>query len=159
MRKETAAVAAAAAVLAAARVGAMYNPGPGQPRTASWYARLQKPGFTPSGAVIGAAWTGLDVLLCVAGYRLLSAPPTPERNVAVGFWAASITGLAGWPFLFFGRKRIGASLAALGGMLASATGAVLTASRVDALAASAIAPLVGWLGFAGLLNEEIWRRN
>jgi len=23
----------------------------------------------------------------------------------------------------------------------------------------AIVPLVGWLGFAGLLNAEIWRRN
>lgn len=159
MRRETSALIAAAAVLGAARIGARYNPGPGQPRTAAWYARLDKPSFTPPGAVIGAAWTGLDLLLCVAGYRLLAAPPSPRRRTTLGLWGLSVSGLAVWPYLFFGRKRLGESVVALGGMLAVAAGGVAAAARVDTLAAAAIAPLVGWLGFAGLLNEEIWRRN
>ncbi len=157
--KETAAVLATAAVLGAARFGARYNPGPAQPRTAAWYARLDKPSWTPPGAVIGAAWTALDLLLCVAGYRLLAAPPSDERRTALGLWGVTVAGLAFWPYLFFGRKRLGESLGALGGMLGAAAGAVAAASRVDRVAAAAVAPLIGWLSFAGLLNEEIWRRN
>lgn len=122
MRRETSALIAAAAVLGAARIGARYNPGPGQPRTATWYDRLDKPSFTPLGAVIGAAWTGLDFLLCVAGYRLLAAPPSPRRRTALGLWGLSVSGLAVWPYLFFGRKRLGESVVALGGMLAVAAG-------------------------------------
>ncbi len=159
MREKTAAFVAAAAVLSPARVGARYNPGPGEPRTAAWYARLDKPSWTPPGAVIGVAWTGLDLLLCVAGYRLLAAPPSRERRTALGLWGLSVSGLVLWPYLFFGRKRLGESLGALGGILGAAAGAVAAASRVDGMAAAAIAPLVGWLGFAGALNEEIWRRN
>ncbi len=159
MRRETSALIAAAAVLGAARFGARYNPAPGQPRTALWYASLDKPSFTPPGAVIGAAWTGLDLLLCVAGYRLLTSPPSSQRQTALGLWGLSVSGLALWPYLFFGRRRPGESLAALGAMFTAACGAIVAAARVDRLAAAAIAPLVGWLGFAGLLNEEIWRRN
>jgi translocator protein len=157
MNKIAAASLSTGAVVAANLVGQRF--GPQHPRTALWYASLRKPSYTPPGPVIGVAWTVLDALLCVAGYRLLTARPGPMRTAAVAAWGLDVLGLAGFPWVFFGRKKLGASTAVSGGMLASAAAAVSTAACVDPIAAAAEVPLVAWLGFATLLSEEIWRRN
>ncbi len=157
MRKPAAACLSVGAVAAAALAGR--SQGPQHPRTALWYASLRKPSYTPPGPVIGTAWAVLDALLCVAGYRLLTTRPSAMRNAALAAWGLNIAGIAGYPWVFFGRKQLGASTAVAGGMLASAAAAVGTAACVDPVAAGAEAPLVAWLGFATLLSEEIWRRN
>jgi tryptophan-rich sensory protein len=36
---------------------------------------------------------------------------------------------------------------------------VWRARRVDPPAANMVAPYVGWIGFANVLTEELWRRN
>src|ERR1700712_556252 len=73
MNKTAAAVFSAAAVAAAMLAGR--RAGPQHPREAIWYSRLEKPSYTPSGPVIGATWTGLDILLGLSGARLLAARP------------------------------------------------------------------------------------
>ncbi len=145
------------AVATAALVGR--QAGPQHPREALWYARLDKPRFTPPGAVIGGAWSVLDLLLAYSGGRLLAAPPSRERSSALLFWSLNVAGIAGYPWVFFKRKNLGASAITVAGMLACARAAVTTASKVDRVAAWSAAPLVGWLAFAGLLSEEVWRRN
>ena len=145
------------AVAAAALVGR--RAGPQHPREAIWYARLEKPRYTPPGAVIGLAWSGLDLLLGFSGSRLLAAPPSRERSGALLFWSLNVAGIAGYPWVFFREKRLGASAVVIAGMLASARAATITAAKVDRLAGWSMMPLVGWLAFAGLLSEELWRRN
>ena len=157
MNKIAAASLSTGAVVTANLVGRRY--GPQHPRTALWYASLRKPSYTPPGPVIGAAWMVLDTLLCVAGYRLLTTRPSPMRNAAAAAWGVNVLGIAGFPWVFLGRKDLGASTAVSGGMLASAAAAVGTSACVDPIAAATEAPLVAWLGFATLLSEEIWRRN
>ena len=74
-------------------------------------------------------------------------------------WVATLAGLAGYPFMFFGRKRLGASAAVAAAMFATTTATAVTASRSDPVAAAAMTPLVLWTAFAVLLSEEVWRRN
>ena len=157
MNKTAATFLSIGAVAAAALAG--QRAGPQHPREAIWYARLDKPGFTPPGPVIGGAWTLLDLLLVVSGSRLLAAPPSRERSSALLFWSLNLAGIAGYPWVFFKRKELGASTAVVAGMLASARAAAATAGRVDRIAGLTAMPLVGWLAFAGLLSEELWRRN
>lgn len=157
MDKTQAALITGSAVIAANLVGA--RAGTRRPRNALWYASLRKPDLTPPAPVIGAVWTALDLLLAVAGTRLLTAQPNPARNAALGFWSLSVAGIAGYPWVFFERKKLGASTAASSAMLASATAYVATAARVDRPAAAMGVPLVVWLGLATLLSEELWRRN
>ncbi len=71
----------------------------------------------------------------------------------------AVAGIPGWMGVFFGGRRIVGGLGVIGAMLAAALGAIGSAWRVDRPAAVALVPLAGWLGFAGLLNGEIWRRN
>ena len=129
------------------------------PATCSGMPRLEKPSFRPSGPTIGMAWMALDVLLAYGGTRLLAAPPTRSSRIAASGWATAIVGLALYPWLMFGQRRLGAALASVVGMFGGAITAVAAGASVDRRAAKALLPLVAWLGFAGVLQEEIWRRN
>ena len=157
MNKQSAAAVAIGSVLTAAALGA--RNGPQRPRTAFWYARLNKPAFTPPGPVIGAAWGALELLLAGAGYRLLRARRTEARDAAIGSWTLTLVGLAGYPWLFFGRKQLGESAVASASMLAAAAGTAAAAREVDPPASAMTVPLLLWLGFATVLSEELWRRN
>ena len=157
MDKTQAALVASSAVIAANVVGGYA--GVRRLRNVVWYASLRKPDLTPPPPVIGAVWTVLDVLMAVAGTRLLTAPPNRTRDTALGCWSLSVAGIAAYPWVFFDRKKLGASTAASSAMLASATAYVATAARVDRPAAAMGVPLIVWLGLATLLSEELWRRN
>ncbi len=159
MQKREAAILAGAAVTTAQLIGGQWNPSPAHPRTAIWYAALRKPAFTPPGPVFGIAWTALDALLGYSGYRLLTAAPSPRRSIALGAWALNLLGVAGFSFVLFGRKRLGEALGVTVGMVATATAATAAATRVDKRAAYADAPLLAWVVFAAVLQEEVWRRN
>ncbi len=159
MRKTSASLFSTTAVAVAQLSGRRYSPTPDHPRTAAWYAALRKPSATPPGPVFGAVWTGLDGLLAYSGTRLLTAPPSLQRTVALGFWGLNVLGVAGFPWVLFGRKRLDAATGVTVAMLGSAGGAVATAAGVDRRAAWAGVPLAGWVLFASFLQEEVWRRN
>ena len=157
MNRTMASLLSAGAVALAAWAG--NRAGPQHPREAIWYASLKKPSFTPPGAVIGPAWMTLDVLLAFSGARLMTRPASGARAAALLFWFLNLAGVAGYPWIFFREKKLGASAVVVAGMLASARAAVVTAGKVDRTAAIVGMPLIGWLAFAGLLSEELWRRN
>ncbi len=157
--KNLAALTAAGLVGAAALAGGRYGPTPAHPRTAAWYAKLQKPSFTPPGPVFGAAWTVLDALLWYSGYRLLSRRTTPGSGAAATMWGLTVLGVGGFSWVLFGRKRLDAALGVNAGMVATSLALVATAARVDQRAALAATPVAAWIAFAFLLQEEVWRRN
>jgi translocator protein len=157
MRASTAALLAIGVVATAAVIGGSY--GPQNPRTGLWYAKLRKPPFTPPGPVFAVAWSILEILLCVTGYRLLRSRPGTARTVALTSWPGNVAGLAGFPVVFFGRKMLGPSASVTSAMFASASATAASSVYADPVAALAGTPLVAWTAFATLLSEEIWRRN
>ena len=159
MDQKVAAAVALGVVGAAAVSGSRFGPTPNRPRTAFWYARLRKPSFTPPGPVFGAAWTVLDGLLCYSGYRLMTKPAEPRRNLALGLWGLCALGVGGFSYVLFGRKKLGAALGVTAGMVASSAGFVAVADPVDRTAALLGVPLAAWTVFAAVLQEEVWRRN
>ncbi|MBV9654081.1 MAG: tryptophan-rich sensory protein [Acetobacteraceae bacterium] len=159
MQTRSAASVAATAVTAAQLIGAQWNPSPTHPRTALWYASLRKPSFTPPGPVFAIAWTVLDGLQAYAGYRLLKERPSAARSAALGAWALNLLGVAGFSWVLFGRKRLGEALGVTSGMVVTAATAAGTATLVDRRAGAASLPLLAWVTFAAVLQEEVWRRN
>ncbi len=144
---------------ASAFVGRRNAPDPSHPGIRRWYRRLDKPGYTPPDAAFGAVWPVLETGLAVGGYRLLRQPSGTARNAAVGLWLLNTAMVGGWTQLFFREKRLGASAAASGAMVATGAAYVATAAKVDRPAAAAAVPFVVWLGFATILAGRIWRDN
>jgi translocator protein len=155
----SAALLAGGVVLAASLLARGWSPEPPHPDTATWYAALRKPSFTPPGPVIGGVWAMLEALLALGGARLLAAPPGPARRGALACWGLAVLGIPGWTRVFFGGRRIVGGLGVIGAMLAAALGGIGFARKVDRPAALTFAPLAGWLGFAGVLNATFWRLN
>jgi 2-polyprenyl-6-methoxyphenol hydroxylase-like FAD-dependent oxidoreductase/tryptophan-rich sensory protein len=144
---------------ASAAIGRRNAPDPSHPGIRRWYRRLDKPGYTPPDTAFGTVWPVLEGALAVGGYRLLRRPSAPARNAAVGLWLANTAMIGGWTELFFRRRRLGASAAASGAMVASGAALVATAAKADKPAAALAVPFVAWLGFATLLAERIRRDN
>lgn len=159
MRAGLAVVLTGATAVGALLAGSRNSPAPNHPRTAAWYAHLEKPSFTPPGPVFGAVWPLLDALVWFAGYRLATRPRSPARSVALVTWLLNVIGIGSYSYVFFGRKRPDAALGVTAGMVAASGGLVASAARVDRPAALASAPLLAWVMFATVLQEEVWRRN
>jgi tryptophan-rich sensory protein len=127
--------------------------------TSRWYRRLKKPPFQPPPALFGPVWTALYALMVWSAVRVWKRPSSPARSRALRAWTGQLALNGAWSPLFFGARRPKAALADLA-LLGPAV-AVYTrrAAAVDRGAAWMMAPYLGWLGFATLLNEEIVRRN
>lgn len=148
----------AGAVLASALIAARYTPSPNNRRIRRDFERLEKPPFNPPAGAF-AIWFPLYGALTVSGWRIWNARPSPDRSRALVHWFG-IQGLnALWMYLGFGRQQRGIVTAEAALTLANAAAYVDTARRVDPPAAWLAVPYTGWIGFAALLTEELWRRN
>ena len=126
----------------------------------TWYATLNKPGFTPPNAVFGPAWTVLYLLMAISAWRVWRRPgPEPMRRKALRLWALQLALNFAWSFLFFGlRAPVVALVEVL--VLLIAIAATLAASwRIDRVAGLLLAPYLAWTAFASLLTFEVWRLN
>ena len=150
---------AGGAVALSALVGRRYSPDRSHPGIDRWYHDLDKPGFTPPDPVFAAVWPVLEALLAAGGYRLLRAPNTPERNVALALWLVNVAMIGGWTKVFFGERSLTGGAVGAAAMIGTGAAYVERASRVDDLAAAAGVPFTAWVAFATVLSEEIRRRN
>ena len=152
-----AAVIATGAVLLAVAAGSRFRPDTG--RSGGWYASLRKPSYRIKGAANGAVYAALDGLTAYAGTRLIAALPSPARTVAVAGWGAGVAGFFLYPWVMFGRHRLDGGLAVVAGMMAGTVAAVTAGLSVDRKASAALVPVLAWLGFSAVLQEETLRRN
>lgn len=132
--------------------------GPARPRSL-WYRRLRKPPFQPPAAVFPVVWSALYASIAESGFRIWRARPSKERDRALRWWFVQLGFNAAWSPLFFGLRKPKVALADSALLLLAAGNYARHARRVDRSAAWMVAPYVGWLGFATLLNAEIVRRN
>ena len=124
--------------------------------TGPWYQSLTKPGWTPPNWVFPVMWTGIYVLIAVAGARVAGQPGS---GYAMAFWAAQIAFNALWTPIFFGLRRLKGALPVMGALWLSVLGATIAHWQVDLWAGLAFAPYLIWVSIAGLLNWEMIRLN
>lgn len=144
-----------AAAASAAWFGARYTGR--QPN--AWYAKLDKPPFTPPPSVFPLVWTALYATMAWSAWRVYNAPASRARSQALQLWFLQLSTNAEWSKLFFRKRRPDL---ALGDSVLLATQILRymsLARRVDRAAANAFLPYLGWVGFATVLNAEIVRRN
>lgn len=147
----------AAAVVASAVIARANAPTPDNPKVAAGYAALRQPALKPPRAVFSAIWPPLFMALTLSGLRIWNAPKSRARTQALTLWGVAQALNAIWMAL--GPRRLGGQLATAVTSLGTSAAYLWRARKVDAPAARMVAPYVGWIGFANVLTEELWRKN
>ena len=124
-----------------------------------WYASLEKPAYKPPDPLFGAIWPVLQTLHSIGAYRLMRAPPSPDKRSALMLWLADIALVAGWGKLFFGQRSLTGGVFGAAALVGSALGFIDRAARVDGKAAALAVPFALWSAFGGLMSEDLRERN
>lgn len=120
-----------------------------------WYVDLAKPSFNPPGWIFGPVWTALYILIGYAGARIWAR----ELNLPIQFWFTQMILNFLWSPVFFSFHSTGTALLVIGVLLVTILGFIATTWRSDRVSALLFVPYAAWVGFATLLNFEIWRLN
>jgi tryptophan-rich sensory protein len=147
----------AGAVVASAAIAKLNAPTDDNPRIKAQYDRLDQPAASPPPKAFALIWPPLFMALTVSGLRVWNAPRSPARSQALTLWGMVQALNAAWMAL--GPGRLGGQLAAAVASLGASAAYAWRARRVDPPAANMVAPYVGWMGFANVLTEELWRKN
>jgi tryptophan-rich sensory protein len=147
----------AGAVLGSALIARANAPTPDNPKVKAAYDRLEQPKLTPPSKAFALIWPPLFMALTLSGLRIWNAPRSAARTQALTLWGAVQALNALWMAL--GPRRLGGQLAASVASLGTSAAYAWRARRVDPPAANMVAPYVGWIGFANVLTEELWRKN
>jgi tryptophan-rich sensory protein len=147
----------AGAVLASALIARANAPTTDNPDIKRDYDQLEKPPITPPERAFSVIWPPLFMALTLSGLRIWNAPPSPARTQALTLWGAvqALNAVS----MAIGPRHLGGQLATSVASLGTSAVYAWRARRVDGPAAGMVAPYVGWLGFANVLTEELWRRN
>jgi tryptophan-rich sensory protein len=121
-----------------------------------WYAQLAKPAFNPPGWIFGPVWTGLYVLIAIAGWRVWQRD---GGGWPMKLWWMQIVLNFSWSPVFFSAHRIGLALIVILLLLGAILAFIATAWRQDRVAAWLFAPYAAWVAFASILNASILMLN
>jgi tryptophan-rich sensory protein len=147
----------AGAVLVSALVARRNAPTPDNPEIKAAYDKLKPAPLQPPPAVFAAVWPPLFMALTLSGLRIWNAPASPARTRALTLWGLIQGFNALWMAL--GPKRLGGQMTTAVATLGVAGAYALQARKVDAPASALASPYLGWIGFANVLTEQLWRRN
>ncbi|APA05810.1 hypothetical protein sscle_01g005800 [Sclerotinia sclerotiorum 1980 UF-70] len=136
-------------------------------KTQKTYMALKQPPYRPPPYIFGPAWTLLYGLMGFSAYRAYSTGMNPlastEKHLLTKQGATLYTIQLGlnliWTPLFFKLKRpvlATVDIVTLTGVVSYLT---YTWSKVDSVAAWALAPYLGWLGFATYLCAGVGYLN
>jgi tryptophan-rich sensory protein len=145
------------AVLVSALIARRNAPTADHPQTKADYDALEQPSFKPPRAAFAIIWPPMFLALTLSGLRIWNAPRSPARTQALALWGGVQVLNALWMAL--GPKRLGGQLATAVASLGTSAAYAIRARKVDAPAAGMVAPYLGWISFANVLTEELWRKN
>jgi tryptophan-rich sensory protein len=138
-----------AACFAAGSTGGLFPPG-------DWYARLNKPRWTPPNWLFPVAWTTLYICMAAAGAR---AAMSEGNSLAMALWALQIALNGLWTPVFFGLRRMRLGLMVLGALWLSVAATLVALWQVDLWAGLLFVPYLTWVSVAAALNLAVIRLN
>jgi benzodiazapine receptor len=138
--------------LLAGMIGSLFT----TPAITTWYARLQKPFFSPPNWVFAPVWTALYILMGISLYLILQKG-VEKRAVrqAVAIFSAQLAVNALWSFAFFGMQSPQNGLIMILVLLALIITTIVLFWRISRPAAVLLVPYVCWVCLATALNAMI----
>jgi tryptophan-rich sensory protein len=137
---------------------------------ASWYKAIKKPEWTPPNWAFPAVWIPLKALQSVGlwlAYRQITAGMGGDTSakaralaLPVGVFGTMLALGNYWNVVFFGQRRMKASIKVMGAFWASVLGSVAAFWAAGSpLAGLCVAPTSIWVTIAAKLNWDIVQLN
>ena len=123
-----------------------------------WYAGLDKPSWTPSGAMIGAIWTVLYALMGIAAWLVWRKVGWTLSLPLVLFGVQLVLNVL-WSLLFFGLQNLAAGLVGILILWVAVAATLLAFWRVTRAAGGLFVPYLAWVTIATALNTILWQMN
>jgi len=137
-------------------IGAIFT----APAIPTWYAALNKPGFTPPSAVFAPVWTLLFLLIGIAAYLVWNEGfGKREVRIALAIFLLQLGLNVFWTYLFFGLQNPLAGFAEIIFLWLAILATIIAFSRVSTLAALLLVPYILWVSLAATLNYFIVALN
>jgi tryptophan-rich sensory protein len=138
--------------LLAGMIGSLFT----TPAITTWYARLQKPFYTPPNWVFGPVWTVLYILMGISLY-LIVQNGLEKRAVQQGvvIFSAQLAINALWSMAFFGMQSPLYGLITILVLLSLITATLVSFWRISKPAAALLVPYLCWVCLATALNAMI----
>lgn len=131
-----------------------------RPEIPAWYASLAKPSWTPPPVVFPIVWTALYILMAVSFWKLWETEPRSAARARAMVWFLVQLALnAAWSPVFFVWHEPTAALVIIVALLIAIGAAIVSAARVDRLAAWLLAPYLAWVTYATTLNAGVVAMN
>jgi benzodiazapine receptor len=128
-----------------------------------WYEKLRKPSFQPPKQAFPIVWPLLyaDIAAVSAATidELDDRGEGREARTFSGLLALNLILNGSWSWLFFNRRRLGASAVLAGALAVSSADLTRRAVRVKGAPAKALWPYPLWCAFATALSSRIWWLN
>jgi translocator protein len=149
----------AAAVFVTAAVGGLAS----RPAGSVWYSKLRKPWFQPPRQVFPIVWPMLYAdIAAVSASTVDQLEDQGQPDKARAYTAALAINLllnGSWTWMFFNRRKLGASAVVAAALTASSADLARRAGEVQPNRAALLAPYPLWCAFATLLSTRIWMLN
>jgi translocator protein len=126
----------------------------------TWYATIQKPGFTPPNWVFGPAWITLYALMGIAAFLIWRKGfDKPGVIGALTLFLAQLILNAFWSVVFFGFQSPAAGFVVIVLLWMVILFTILRFFRLSTAAGVLLIPYILWVTFASVLNFSIWILN
>jgi translocator protein len=149
----------AAAVFVTAAIGGLAS----RPAESDWYSKLRKPWFQPPRQVFPIVWPILYAdIAAVSASTVDQLEDQRQPEKARAYRAALAVNLllnASWTWLFFNRRKLGASAVAAAALAASSADLCRRAIATQPQRGGPLVLYPLWCAFATLLSTRIWLLN
>lgn len=130
------------------------------PSIPTWYATIEKPGFTPPNWVFAPVWTTLFVLMGISAYLIWEKGlERKEVRIALSIFVIQLVLNLFWSFLFF---QLQSPLYAFFEIIVLWFLILLTTInffKISKVAGFLLVPYILWVSFAAILNFSIAKLN
>jgi benzodiazapine receptor len=137
-------------------IGAIFN----GTAVKTWYAYINKPGFTPPNWIFGPVWITLYLLMGISLFLVWNADiDTKAKQTALVLFFIQLILNTLWSYFFF---YLQSPLYGLIEIVILSIFIILTILRffpIRPLAGFLLVPYALWVGFAAALNYSIWHLN
>ena len=124
-----------------------------------WYESLVKPSWNPPGFVFGPVWTVLYILMGIAAWLFWKKEGFSAAKLALSLFIGQLLLNALWSYLFFGLRQPMWAFLEIILLWIFIMLTMISFWRVRPAAGVLFIPYLCWVGFALVLNLQLWRLN